>query len=101
MQAALGQMVSLQALITTALWMMMTVLALLAIPEPVTKGIAASLAVVLIFWVGVETLYHLVTGWMELTHEVKYATSFEEIRAAGEKYGKLIGPRWRGSSPCW
>jgi hypothetical protein len=91
MQAALGEMVSVKALMNAALWMIMTVLVLLAIPEPVTKGIAASLALALVLWVGVETLYNLVTGWLELTHEVMYATTFDELRAAGEKYGKLIG----------
>lgn len=59
MQAALGRMVSIQEVIGAALWMMMTVLVLLAMPEPVSKGIAASLAVVLALWVGVETLYNL------------------------------------------
>jgi hypothetical protein len=91
MQAALGEMVSFQAIMSAALWMIMTVLVLLAIPEPVTKGIAAALALALVLWVGVETLYNLVTGWLELTHEVMYATTFEELRAAGEKYGKRIG----------
>ncbi|MDY7232893.1 AHH domain-containing protein [Hyalangium rubrum] len=91
MQAALGEMVSFQAIMSAALWMIMTLLVLLAIPEPVTKGLAASLAVVLIFWVGIETLYNLVTGWLELAQEVTSATTFEELRAAGERYGKRIG----------
>lgn len=91
MQSALGEMVSFQAIMSAALWTITTVLFLLALPEPVTKGLAASLAVVLIFWVGVDTLYNLVTGWFQLMEEVKYASTFEEIRAAGEKYGKRIG----------
>jgi hypothetical protein len=91
MQAALGKMASFQAILSAALWTIPTVLFLLSLPEPVTKGLAATLAAVLILWIGAETLYNLVAGWFELMEEVKHAATFEEIRAAGEKYGRLIG----------
>ena len=91
MQTALGEMVSARAILSAALWTIMAVLVLLALPEPVTKLLAANMAAILILWVGVDTLYNLVTGWLQLMEEVKYATTFEELRTAGEKYGKLIG----------
>jgi hypothetical protein len=91
MQAALGGMISFQAVMSAALWTISSVLFLMALPEPITKGLAASLAVALMLWVGVDTLYNLITGWFQLMEEVKRATTFEEIRAAGERYGKLIG----------
>ncbi len=59
-------------------------------PEPVTKFVAAWATVGLILWVGASTLYNLVTGWFQLMEEVKTAATFEEIRAAGEKFGKLF-----------
>ena len=41
-------------------------------------------------WVGAKTLYNLITGWFQLMEEVKVATTFEEIREASEKFGKLF-----------
>jgi hypothetical protein len=59
-------------------------------PEPITKFIAAWATVGLILWVGAKTLYNLMTGWFQVWGEVKVATTFEEIREAGEKFGKLF-----------
>jgi hypothetical protein len=67
-----------------------TLLVLLAMPEPVTKFIAAWATVGLILWVGAKTLYNLITGWFQLMEEVKVATTFEELREAGEKFGKVF-----------
>ncbi len=91
MKIALGEMVSFQAIMSAALWTVGTLMILLALPEPVTKLLAASMATVLILWVGVDTLYNLITGWLQLMQEVKEATTFAEIRKAGERYGKVIG----------
>lgn len=91
MRNALGEMVSIQSVMSTALWTVGTLMILLTLPEPVTKALAASMATLLILWVGVDTLYNLITGWLELTREVMGATTFAEIREAGERYGKLIG----------
>jgi len=45
----------------------------------------------LILYVGVDTLSHLVTGWLQLMEEVKVAATFEQIRDAGERFGKSLG----------
>jgi len=45
----------------------------------------------LILYVGIDTLQNLVTGWVELMDAVKVATTFEQIREAGERFGKLLG----------
>jgi hypothetical protein len=45
----------------------------------------------LILYVGVDTLRNLVTGWLQLMEEVKVATTFEQIRDAGERFGKILG----------
>jgi HNH/ENDO VII superfamily nuclease len=41
--------------------------------------------------VGVAPLHNLITGWLQLMQEVKEATTFAQIRDAGERYGKVIG----------
>jgi hypothetical protein len=87
---ALGEMVSMRAVLQAAIGTVVTLLVLLALPEPVTKFIAAWATVGLILWVGASTLYNLVTGWFQLMEEVKTAATFEEVREAGEKFGKLF-----------
>jgi hypothetical protein len=89
-EKALGQMVGMQAVIQAALCTVVTLLVLLAMPEPVTKVVAAWATVGLILWVGAKTLYGLVTGWFQLMEEVKVATTFEQLREAGEKFGRLF-----------
>jgi hypothetical protein len=89
-EKALGQMVGMQAIIQAALCTVVTLLVLLAMPEPVTKLVAAWATVGLILWIGAKTLYSLVTGWFQLMEEVKAATTFEEVREAGEKFGRLF-----------
>jgi hypothetical protein len=89
-EKALGEMVGMRAVMQAAMATVVTLLVLLAMPEPVTKLIAAWATVGLILWVGAKTLYDLMTGWFQLMEEVKVATTFEEIREAGEKFGRLF-----------
>jgi hypothetical protein len=89
-EKALGEMVSMRAIMQAAMATVVTLLVLLAMPEPVTKFIAAWATVGLILWVGAKTLYNLITGWFQLMEEVKVATTFEEIRMAGEQFGKVF-----------
>jgi A nuclease family of the HNH/ENDO VII superfamily with conserved AHH len=89
-EKALGEMVSMRAVMQAAMSTLVVLLVLLAMPEPVTKFIAAWAATALILWVGAKTLYSLVTGWFQLMAEVKVATTSEEIREAGEKFGRLF-----------
>jgi hypothetical protein len=89
-ERALGEMVSMRAVIQAAVCAIVTLLVLLAMPEPVTKVLAAWGTAALIVWVGASTLYNLITGWFELMKEVREATTFEQIREAGERFGKLF-----------
>jgi hypothetical protein len=89
-EKALGEMVSMRAVLQAAMATVVTLLVLLAMPEPVTKFIAAWATTGLILWVGAKTLYNLITGWFQLMEEVKVATTFEQIREAGEKFGQLF-----------
>ena len=38
-----------------------------------------------------QRVHNLVNGWSQLMDEVKVATTFEQIRDAGERFGKIIG----------
>jgi hypothetical protein len=89
-EKALGEMVSMQAVMQAALATVVTLLVLLAMPEPVTKLIAAWATVGLILWVGARTLYNLIGGWFQLMEEVKVATTFEKLRGAGERFGRVF-----------
>jgi hypothetical protein len=90
MKQALGDMVDVQALISAALWTFGSMLLILAL-NPVAPALVAALGVGLILWVGYGTLYSLVRGWFQLMEEVKAATTFEQIRDAGERFGKILG----------
>ncbi|MDY7230999.1 AHH domain-containing protein [Hyalangium rubrum] len=89
MNKALGEMVEVRALISAALWTLGSMLLIMAL-NPVAPALVAVLGVGLILYVGYDTLYNLVTGWLQLMEEVKRATSFEQIREAGERFGKII-----------
>ncbi len=89
-EKALGEMVSMQAVMQAAMYTIVVLLVLLTLPEPVTKFIAAWATTALVLWVGAKTLYNLVTGWFQLMAEVKVATTFEQLRDAGEKFGRLF-----------
>jgi hypothetical protein len=90
MKKALGEMVSVEALINSALWTLGSMLLILAL-NPVAPALVAALGVGVILWVGYSTLYKLVHGWFQLMEEVKAARTFEQIRDAGERFGKILG----------
>ncbi|AKF83569.1 hypothetical protein MFUL124B02_36185 [Myxococcus fulvus 124B02] len=61
-------------------------------PEPLlSKGVAATLTVALIAYLGWDTVWSLVQGWRVLAKEVEAATTFDEIQNAGERYGEVMG----------
>jgi len=90
MKKALGEMVQVRALISTVLWTLGSMLLIMAL-NPVVPGLVAVVGLGLILYVGVDTLSNLVTGWSRLMEEVKVAATFEQIREAGERFGKIIG----------
>ncbi|NRD56583.1 AHH domain-containing protein [Corallococcus exiguus] len=62
------------------------------VPEPLlSKGVAATLTVALIAYLGWDTVWSLIQGWRVLAAEVREAETFEGIRNAGEKYGEVMG----------
>ncbi|MFP2925809.1 AHH domain-containing protein [Pyxidicoccus sp. 3LG] len=66
-------------------------LLLWALPEPVSKGLAATLTAVAIAYLGVDTVWRLLDGWISLVRKVDRATTFEQLSEAGEAYGEVLG----------
>jgi hypothetical protein len=84
----LGNPEVVRATIASAMAMYMM---LWALPEPVSKGVAATLTLGLIAYLGVDTVWSLIRGWMQLVEGANRATTFEELREVGERYGKVMG----------
>ncbi|HYH95327.1 hypothetical protein [Hyalangium sp.] len=91
MKEAFGEMVNPTAVYASITSAMTMYLLLWTLPEPISKGLAATLTVALMAYLGVDTVWRLIDGWLVLVREVDRATSFEEIEAAGVKYGKTMG----------
>lgn len=67
-------------------------MALLAAPDPVlTKGVAAGAALLLWGYLGFE-LFELIQAYRRLSEDAARATTFEELREAGARFGRVIGP---------
>jgi len=81
---------------TTQLWTTLSLtligyMALVAAPEPVSKSVAGALALLMWGYLGWE-LFDLVRAWFQLWEEAAEASTFAELREAGERFGKVIGP---------
>ncbi|WP_224361184.1 AHH domain-containing protein [Hyalangium versicolor] len=90
MKRALGDMANFRAVFGAALWAGASMLLILVL-NPLAPGLVAAIGVGLVLYVGYETLHSLISGWYRLMEDVKAARTFEEIRDAGERFGKVIG----------
>jgi len=90
-QAALGQELSPKAILSSLVWAAGLYLALWLLPEPSTKAVAAALSVVLLAWLGVDAMWGLMDSWASMAHRAHEATTFDELREAGEAFGRVIG----------
>jgi hypothetical protein len=89
---ALGELTDKEAMVTMLATTGAIYLGLWLVPDPVlSKGIAATLTVALIAYLGWDTVWSLVKGWRMLAKQVESATTFDELQDAGEKYGKVMG----------
>jgi hypothetical protein len=79
------------AALSAALWSMTLYLVLWSVPEPVSKGLAAVMTATAIVYLGVDTFWTLIAGFKRLVEEADRATTFDELRDAGERYGKVMG----------
>ncbi|AFE05627.1 hypothetical protein COCOR_04095 [Corallococcus coralloides DSM 2259] len=88
---AFKEMADPQAMMTAVLWTWTTYMILLAVPEPFSKGVAAVMTASLIAYVGVDTFWGLIVGFRQLVADAEQAATFDELRKAGERYGKVMG----------
>ena len=88
---ALKDMADPQALMAAVTASISMYLLLWALPEPVSKGLAALLTATAIAYLGVDTVWTLLEGWIALVRQVDRATSFEQLSEAGEAYGEVLG----------
>ena len=88
---ALGRELDPQVLVASCMWTLGAYLALWLVPEPTTKLLAAGLSVVLVAWLGVDTLWGLMDGWAAMATRAHEATTFDELREAGEGFAKVLG----------
>lgn len=93
MKEAFGQMVNPEAVAATITGAMTMYLMLWLLPEPVSKGVAGLMTVGLVSYLGWDLVWKLIDGWREMVAAVDRATTFEEIRAAGEKFAKVMGDK--------
>ncbi|WP_240359449.1 hypothetical protein [Pyxidicoccus trucidator] len=91
MLEAFKDMADPEAMVAAALWTMTMYAILWTVPEPFSKGLAATLTASLLVYVGVDTFRGLILGFQRLWEESERATSFDELREAGERYGKVMG----------
>jgi MYXO-CTERM domain-containing protein len=61
------------------------------VPEPVTKGLAATFTLLLWGYLGWE-FFDLLRAYAQLHEDAPRASTFAELRQAGERFGKAIGP---------
>ncbi|WP_239576248.1 hypothetical protein [Archangium primigenium] len=80
-----------RAVVSLLVWTVGLYAMLWLVPEPVTKGLAAALSVLMVAWLGVETLWRLVEGWAVLTRDAHAATRFSQLRGAGRDYARVLG----------
>jgi hypothetical protein len=66
-------------------------MATIAIPELVSKIPAAAATVALTAYLGARAVCDLVFGWIQMVRELDAASTFDEVRAAGQRYGRLVG----------
>jgi hypothetical protein len=89
---ALGHMVDPLAIQATLISAMTMYLMLWVLPEPLSKGLAATMTVALIGYLGFDTVWSIIQGWARLVEDVNKATSFDHVRTAGRRFSKVMGP---------
>ncbi|MDY7226399.1 hypothetical protein [Hyalangium rubrum] len=91
MKSALVEAANPRALLLSAVWSVGLYLLMWVVPEPLTKGVAAMVTAALMAWLGVDTVWRLMTGWVDLVGQADSAESFAELGQAGGRYGKVLG----------
>jgi hypothetical protein len=90
-EALARELLDVRALISMVVWSVALYCMMWLIPEPTTKAVAASLTLILVGWLGLSTVYGLMDGWARMADTAHHATTYEELRAAGAEFGRVLG----------
>ncbi|WP_095989548.1 hypothetical protein [Cystobacter fuscus] len=85
------ELLDVRMLVSTVVWTVALYCMMWVVPEPTTKALAAGMTLLLMGYLGLETVYGLMDGWARMADTAHHATTFEELRAAGEDFGKVLG----------
>jgi putative RNase toxin 47 of polymorphic toxin system len=66
-------------------------MASIAIPELTSKIPAAIATGILTAYLGAQAVCDLIFGWIHMVAELDAATTFEQVRTAGQRYGEKVG----------
>ncbi|WP_395836150.1 hypothetical protein [Archangium violaceum] len=88
---ALGRELDPRALVSMCIWTVGLYLGMWLVPEPTTKALAGALTVMLVAWLGLDTVWGLMDGWARLATQAHEATTFTELREAGAQFAKVLG----------
>ncbi|PTL81668.1 hypothetical protein [Vitiosangium sp. GDMCC 1.1324] len=89
---ALGrELLNVQALVSMVVWTVALYCMMWVVPEPTSKALAAGMTLILMGYLGLKTVYELMDGWARMADTAYHATTFEELRAAGEEFSKVLG----------
>jgi hypothetical protein len=90
-EALARELLDVRALISMIVWSVALYCMLWLVPEPTTKLVTATLTVLLMGYLGLRTVYGLMDGWARMAEAAHHATTYEELRAAGAEFGKVLG----------
>jgi len=90
-EALVRELLDVRAIISMVVWTVALYCMMWLVPEPTTKLVAASLTLLLVAFLGLQTVYDLMDGWATMANAAHEATTFEEVRAAGKAFGKVLG----------
>ncbi|WNG28621.1 hypothetical protein F0U62_34940 [Cystobacter fuscus] len=90
-QTLARELLDVRMLVSTVVWTVTLYCMMWVVPEPTTKALAAGMTLLLMGYLGLETMYGLMDGWARLADTAHHASTFEELRAAGEEFGRVLG----------
>lgn len=85
------ELLDVRGVLSMVVWTVALYGMLWVVPEPTTKTLAAALTVILLGYLGLHTVYGLMNGWARLADTAHHASTFEELRTAGEEFGAVLG----------
>jgi hypothetical protein len=88
---SLKDMLSVQEVLSVVVAGVTMYAVLWVLPEPTSKGLAAAITIVMVGYVGVNTLYTLGGGFVDLIESSEKAITFEALHDEGERFARVMG----------